>query len=95
MKVLVVIALIIGTTLMVALALIGLAREVLGHSCRATPELDNSDEWDAAADEFGRVARPEGSSTERWAVGRRSVTAMRSDNFAGSSNALDDLHSAL
>jgi hypothetical protein len=95
MRVLVVIALVVGTTLMVVLALLGLVREVLGHSYSATPEFEGVDEWDGAEGEFGKVARSEGSSTERWPLGRSSITALRSENFPENSNALDDLHSAL
>jgi hypothetical protein len=95
MRVLIVIALIVGTTIVAALVLVGLVRDVLGHSYQAPPDLDNSDEWDSAADASADVAQPEVSYTERRAVGRYSSTVRRVDNCPGGSNALDDFHSAL
>jgi hypothetical protein len=95
MRVLILIALVVGTTIMIALALLRLVRDLLGHSCQSQPDLDNSDEWDGAADELADVAQPEVSYTERWAVGLYCSTAMRGENWPGCSNALDDVHSAL
>jgi hypothetical protein len=72
MRVLIVIALIVGTTFVIALVLVGLVSDLLGNSYQAPPDLDNSDEWDGAADELADGAQSEVSYTERWAVGRYS-----------------------
>ena len=95
MRVPILIALIVGATVVVALVLVGLVRELLGRSYQAPPDLGNSDEWDGAANELADVVRPEVSYAERWAVGRYSSTVTRGEKFPGSSNALDDFHSAL
>ena len=90
MRVLLVIALLVGATFIILFALTDLARELLGHSHQAAPDLDDSDDWDVAADELNDAALP-----VVWAVGRYPITRTRGDNIPGSSEALDDLRSAL
>jgi hypothetical protein len=92
MRVLVVIALPVATMFMLAFVLINLTRDLLGrdllgHSHHAAPEMDDSNDWDAGADQSGHAAQPEVASTERRTSGAYAIT--------GSANALDDLHSAL
>jgi hypothetical protein len=64
-------------------------------SARAEHLLGDSDDWDVAADEFTDADPPVVSYTEQWAVGRYPITRTRGDNIPGSSDALDDLRSAL
>jgi hypothetical protein len=79
MRVLIVIALLIGAAFMILYLLTDLARELSRHSFQAPPDLDNGDDWDA----------------ERQAVSQYPIEGMRRDRIPGSSNALDDLRSAL
>jgi len=51
MRVLIVIELIVGLTFMIVFALADLARDLSRHSHPPPLDLDNEDEWDAAADE--------------------------------------------
>jgi hypothetical protein len=95
MRVLLVIALLVGATIIILFALTDLARDLLRYSHQAAPDLDDSDDWDVAADEFPDAAPPVVSYTEQWAVGRYPITRARGDNIPGSSEALDDLRSAL
>ena len=50
MRVLVVIALLFGATFIILLVLADLARGLMRHSHQASPDLDDSDDWDVAAD---------------------------------------------
>jgi hypothetical protein len=51
MRVLIVIELIVGLTFMIVFALADLARDLSRHSYPPPLDLDNEDEWHAAADE--------------------------------------------
>jgi hypothetical protein len=95
MRVLIVIALLVGATLMILFVMADLARELSRHSFQSPPDLDSSDDWDVAADEFSDTVPPVVDCTERRTAGRYSLGRVRGDDLAGSSNALDDLRSAM
>lgn len=95
MRTLIFIGLVVSTTFLVALFLVGLVKDALEESNHPAPDLDNKGAWDGAAEEFAEVGRAEGSQTERWAVGRHSSTATQGGRSPEAANALDDLHSAL
>jgi hypothetical protein len=94
MRVLVVIALLVGVWFMILFVLTDIARELLRHPSQAPPDLDSSDDWDVA-DEFNDAAPPVAYRTERRAVTQYPIGGMRGDLVPGSSNTLDDLRSAL
>jgi hypothetical protein len=95
MRVLIVIALLVGAGFMILYLLTDLARELSRHSFQAPPDLDSGDDWDVAADEFTDAGPQMVYCAERPAVSRYPIEGMRRDRIAGSSNALDDLRSAL
>ena len=86
MRVLVVIAVLVGAALMILFALADLARDLSRHSFLAPPDLDSSEDLDVEVDEFADAAAP--------SVSPRIPRTLR-DNMPDRSNALDDLHSAL
>jgi hypothetical protein len=77
MRVLIVLALLVGVVLMILFTVTDLARALSRHSLQAPPDMDGSDDW------------------ERQAVSRYPIERMRGNHIPGSSNALDDLRSAL
>jgi hypothetical protein len=77
MRVLIVMALLVGVAFMVPFVLTDLARELSRHSFLAPPDLDSSDDWDGAADEFTDTAPQMVYSTERQAVSRYPIERMR------------------
>jgi hypothetical protein len=95
MRVLIVIALLVGAAFMILYLLTDLARELSRHSFQAPPDLDSGDDWDVAADEFTGTAAQMVYRTERQAVSRYAIERMRGNHIPGSSSALDDLRSAL
>ncbi len=95
MRLAIVIGLIVGAMFLIAFFLMGLARDLVGESYQGIPDLENTDEWDAAADESSDAAQSEVSYADRWAGNRHWNSAMRTESLPGSSNPLDDLHSAL
>jgi hypothetical protein len=95
MRVLIVIALLVGVAFMILFVLTDLARELSRQSFLSPPDLDSSDDWDLAADELTDAAPRIVCSIERHTVGWYPIERMRGDHIAGSSNALDDLRSAL
>jgi multisubunit Na+/H+ antiporter MnhC subunit len=62
MRLLIVIVLLVGAAFMVLFMLADLARDLSRRSFMVPPDLDSSDEWDIAADEFAdtvpQVAQP-------------------------------------
>jgi hypothetical protein len=93
MRVLIVISLLVGAAIMLLFVLADLARDLSRHSFHASPDLDSSDDWDIAADEFNDTARPVAQPSGRAAGNCPSTCSV--NHIAGSSNALDDLHLAL
>ena len=91
MRVLMVTALLFGAAFMLLFVLAEFARALLRHSFQAPPDLDDSEDWEIAADAFRDRAPP---VAQPPAVGRY-PGAMRGDDISGKSNALDDLRSAL
>jgi hypothetical protein len=81
MRVLVVIAVLVGATFMILLVLTDLARELSRHSHHAPPDLDGSDDWDVALDEFEDTAKPtrllRASARFPTVVGRRTGAGIR------------------
>jgi hypothetical protein len=65
MRVLVVIALLVGAAFVILFVLTDLARELSRLSYHSPPDLDNSDDWDAALDEFDDTAPPVVPYTEQ------------------------------
>ena len=70
MRVLIVIALLVGAAFMILFALADLARDLSRHSFQAPPDLDSSDDWDVEEDEFADAARPIASQADQAAVNR-------------------------
>lgn len=95
MRVLIVIALIVGVAFILLFVLLDLARELSHYSDNSPLDLDGSNEWDVAQDEFEGAAPPAAPYTQQWPVGQYHIARTPRDNFPGSSNALDDLHSVL
>jgi hypothetical protein len=79
MRVLVVITLLVWAAFVLLFVLADVARELSRRSFHAPPDLD-SDDWDFV---------------ERRAVARYPIGSKRGDATPGSSNALDDLRSAM
>jgi hypothetical protein len=92
MRVLMVVAVLVGATFMILFVLTDLARELSRHSYHSPPDLDGSDDWDLALDEFEDTATPVVPYTEQ--IGRHRIARTQGSNFPGSSNAVDDLRSA-
>jgi len=95
MRVLIVIALLVGVVFMILFVLTDLARDLSRLSYHSSPDLDNSDNWDLALDEFDHTAPPVVPYTEERSVGPYRTASAQGYNLPGSSNALDDLRSAL
>jgi hypothetical protein len=87
MRVLMVVALLVGAAFMVLFVLADLARNLSRHSFQAPPDLDSSDDWDIEVDEFAGAARP--------MVSQYRIPRTLGDHLSDDSNALDDLRSAL
>jgi hypothetical protein len=94
MRVLAVIALLVGVAFIIFFALTDLARELSRHSFQVPEDLESGDDWDLAEDEITDTAPQMAYSTERQAVNRYPIEKMR-DHIPGSSDALDDLRSVL
>jgi hypothetical protein len=94
MRVLVVIGLLIAAVLMMVAVLIDLVGDLSRQSYQASPNLD-SDDWNVNEDEFADAAPPVASYAEQLAVNRYRDLPTLGDDKLKSSNALDDLHSAL
>ena len=58
MRVLIVITLLVEVALMILYVLTDLARELSGRQFLSAPDLDGSDDWELAADEFTDSAPP-------------------------------------
>jgi hypothetical protein len=95
MRVLIVIALLVAAAFVLLLVLADLVRDLSRHSFQAPPDLESGDDWDVAADEFTSTAPPVFDCTERRAISWHPIGKMRGDDIPESSNALDDLRSAL
>jgi hypothetical protein len=95
MRVLLVIAVLVGAIFIILLVLTDLARELSRHSFHSPPDLDSSDDWDVALDEIDNTVPPVVTNTEQWAVSRYPNARTQGENIHGSSNALDDLRAAL
>ena len=94
MRILIVIGLLVAATFAFLFVVADIARDLSRQSFQAPPDLDGSDDWDVADDEFADNAPPVVCSTERRAVSRHPIGSAR-DDVRGNSNALDDFHSAL
>jgi hypothetical protein len=94
MRVLIVIGLLIAAVFMMVAVLIDLVGDLSRQSYQASPDLD-SDDWDVEVDEFADAAPPVASYAEQLAVNRYRDLPTLGDDKLKSSNALDDLHSAL
>jgi hypothetical protein len=95
MRLLIVIALLVGAAFITLLVLTDLARELSRRSFQAPPDLDDSDDWDIASDESAGTTTPVAHCAERRAVTPYAIGRMRGQDVPGSANALDDLRSAL
>jgi hypothetical protein len=95
MRVLLVIAVPVGAIFIILLILTDLAREISRHSLQSPPDLDSSDDWDVALDEIDNPVPPVVTHTEQWPVSRYPSARTQGENIHGSSNALDDLRSAM
>ena len=95
MRVLIVIAVLVGATFMILLVLMDIARELSRRSYHSPPDLDGSDDWGVAQDQFDDTAPAVVRYTEQWPFGQYRIARSQAENFPGSSNALDDLRSAL
>jgi hypothetical protein len=94
MRVLLVIAVFVGAIFIIPLVLTDLARELSRHSYHSPPDLDSGD-WDVALDAIDDAVPPVVTHTEQWPVSRYPGARTQGENTHGSSNALDDLRSAL
>jgi hypothetical protein len=94
MRVLIVIGLLIAAVLMMVAVLIDLVGDLSRQSYQASPNLD-SDDWNVNEDEFADAAPPVASYAEQLAVNRYRDLPTLGDDKLKSSNALDDVHSAL
>jgi hypothetical protein len=95
MRVLIVIGLLIAAVFMMLAVLVDLVCDLSRQSHQVPPDLDSSDDWDVEVDEFADAAPPVASYTEQLAVNRYRDLRTLGDDKLESSNALDDLHSAL
>jgi hypothetical protein len=95
MRVLIVIGLLIAAVLMLVAVLVDLVCDLSRESHQAAPDLDSSDDWDVEVDELAVAAPPVASYTEQLDVNRYRGLRTLADDKLKSSNALDDLHSAL
>jgi hypothetical protein len=95
MRVLIVIGLLIAAVLMMVAVLVDLVCDLSRQSYQVPPDLDSSDDWDVEVDEFADAAAPGASYAEQLAVNRYCDLRTPGDDKLKSSNALDDLHSAL
>jgi hypothetical protein len=95
MRVLIGIGLLIAAAFMVVSVLVHLVCDLSRQAYQAPPDLDSSDEWDVEVDEFDDAAPPIASYTAQLAVNRYRDLRTLGDDTLRSSNALDDLRSAL
>jgi hypothetical protein len=95
MRVLFVIAVLVGAAFLILLFLTDLARDLSRCSYHSPPDLDNSDDWDVALDEFDDPAPPVVPYTEQWPGRPNRIARTQGYSFPGSLSALDDLRSAL
>jgi hypothetical protein len=58
MRVLIVIAVLVGAAFMIVFVLMDLARELSRHSYHSPPDLDSGNDWGVAQDEFEGAVRP-------------------------------------
>jgi hypothetical protein len=58
MRVLIVIAVLVGAAFMIVFVLMDLARELSRHSYHSLPDLDSSNDWGFAQDEFEGAVHP-------------------------------------
>jgi len=94
MRVLIVIGLLIAAVLIMVAVLIDLVDDLSRQSHQASPDL-GGDDCDVDEDEFADAAPPVVSYAEQLAVNRYRDLPTLGDGKLESSNALDDLHSAL
>jgi hypothetical protein len=95
MRLLLVIAVFVGAIFVIPLVLADLARELSRHPFHSPPDLDSGDDWDVALDETDDAVPAVATYTEQWPVSRYPNGRTQGENIRGSSNALDDLRSAL
>lgn len=87
MRLLIMIALLVGAAFMILFALAGLARDLSRQSFQTPPDLDSSEDTDVEADEFAGAVPP--------TVTPYRIPRTLGNHLPDGSNALDDLHSAL
>jgi hypothetical protein len=95
MRVLIVIALLLGLVFLILFVLTDLARGLSRLSNHSPPDPDGSDDWDVALDEFDHTAPPLVPYREQRPVHPYHIARTQGNNLPGSLNALDDLRSAL
>jgi hypothetical protein len=95
MRLLIVIAVLVGAIFMILFVLTDLARELSRVAYHSPPDLDG-DDLDIALDGLDETAPPVFAGTEqRQAISvQNRIAGARDYNFAGNANALDDLRSA-
>jgi hypothetical protein len=97
MRVLIVIAMLVGGIFMILFVLADLVRELSHLTHHSSPDPDSSGDWDIAMDGLDNTAPAALPGTEQRpaiAVQNR-IAGAQGYNFPGKSNALDDLRSAL
>jgi hypothetical protein len=95
MRVLIVIALLVVVALMLLFVLTDLVRDLSRLSYHSPPDLDDSEDWDVALDEFDDTVPPVVPYAEQRSVSPYRTARTQGYDLAGNSNALDDLRSAL
>lgn len=93
MRVLAVIAPLVGAGLMILFVLTDLAQDLSRLSYHSPPDLDNSDDWDVALGEFDDTVPGVVRYTEQRPVSPYRIARTQGYNFHGSWNGLDDLRS--
>jgi hypothetical protein len=97
MRALIVVAVLVGAIFMILFVLTDLVRELSRLSSHSAPDLGDSDDGDVTPDRLDDIARPLFPRTEqRRAIPvQNRIAGDQGYNFHDSSNALDDLRSAL
>jgi hypothetical protein len=93
MRMLIAIAVLVGAAFMVLFALLDLVRELSHSSNHSAPDPESSNGWDDTQDEDAVPSVT--AHTGQWPGRQYRSAGQLGEKFAGSSNALDDLRSAL
>jgi hypothetical protein len=95
MRVLAVIAPLVGAAFMILFVLTDPTRDLSRLSYHSPPDLENSDDWDVALDEFDDTVPGVVSYAEQWPVSPYRIARTQGYNFRGNSNGLVDPRSPL